>query len=59
MIPRAITRELAKLVRSRDTWRRRALDRAAGTSTLHRVEEYWRHVIQSQNRSGDEDRLLR
>ena len=29
MIPKAITRELDKLVRDRDRWKRRALDRAA------------------------------
>mgnify|MGYP000567720618 CR=1 FL=1 len=38
MIPRAITRELAKLVRSRDTWRRRALDRAADRSPERRSQ---------------------
>ncbi len=38
MIPRAIARELAKLVRSRDTWRRRALDRAADRSPERRAE---------------------
>ena len=38
MIPRAITRELAKLVRSRDGWKRKALDRAAVRSPDRRAE---------------------
>lgn len=38
MIPRAIERELEKLVRDRDRWKRRALDRAAVRSKDRRRE---------------------
>ncbi len=38
MIPKAITREVAKLVRDRDRWKRRALDRAAVRSPDRTLE---------------------
>lgn len=38
MVPKAITRELAKLVRDRDAWKRKALDRAAVRSPDRRRE---------------------
>ncbi len=38
MIPKAITRELEKLVRDRDRWKRKALDRAAVRSPDRRRE---------------------
>lgn len=50
LIPKAIARELAKLVRSRDTWKRRALDRAADRSPERRRE--------IENRDKAVERLL-
>lgn len=38
MIPKAVTRELEKLVRDRDRWKRKALDRAANRSPERKAE---------------------